>query len=116
MYRFIGETERLYGVLNSRLHGRDFVVGPGMGTFSIADIALLGWVNFLPIIAVSLDGFPNVKSWLDRCNAREAVRAGFFVLGTPMVGPETPLSAENVEAAKAAAERTREAKEKYSYK
>lgn len=113
--RFVGETERLYGVLNNRLHGRDFVVGPGKGTFSIADIALLGWANFLPIIAVPLDGFPNVNSWLDRCNAREAVQTGFSVLGTPMVGPGTPLNAENVEAAKAAAERTREAKEKYSY-
>ncbi|VUC33624.1 unnamed protein product, partial [Clonostachys rosea] len=43
--RYVGESERLYGILNTRLADRDFVVGPSRGKFSIADIALLGWVD-----------------------------------------------------------------------
>ena len=41
--RFGDEAHRLYGVLNKRLAGRDYVAGD----YSIADMALIGWVKAL---------------------------------------------------------------------
>lgn len=59
---YIDETKRLYGVLNIRLTGRDWLAGPGRGKFSIADINVLPWVNVYSYAGVeSLDEFPNVK-------------------------------------------------------
>jgi len=37
--RYLGETERLYGILDHALTSRDYLVGPGAGKYSIADIA-----------------------------------------------------------------------------
>ncbi|KAI0535043.1 glutathione S-transferase II [Xylaria digitata] len=75
--RYVGETERLYGVLNTRLEGRDYIVG---NKFSIVDINLVGWVNVSRLSDIVLeDQFPNVAKWLDRILARPAVQKGFAI-------------------------------------
>ncbi|KAK2613053.1 Glutathione S-transferase 2 [Conoideocrella luteorostrata] len=79
MQRYVGETERLYGVLDARLKDRDYIVGPGKGKYSIADIALLGWVNAVHGTTISIEQFPYVKAWLARCFERPAVQKGFQV-------------------------------------
>lgn len=92
IHRFIGETERLYGVLDKRLSGeREFIAGPGKGKFSIADISMLGPVTFATYTGISLAQFPNVKVWYDRCCARPAVQRG---LSIPI---ETSVSTKNLE-------------------
>lgn len=113
--RFVGETERVYGVLDKRLADRDYVVGPGRGKFSIADIALLGWVNALDYTTIPIDKFPAVKSWLARCWERPAVRRGFDV-PTPLAG--SALKPQEAEAAQKTAELRKvvdQAKEQYGY-
>lgn len=117
MFRYVGETERLYGILNTQLADRDFIVGPGRGKFSIADIALLGWVNGARNSSVSLDEqFPHVKAWFERCAARPAVQRGLAIPSTGMGGllqePDAKQAAANAEANKKVAD----AKEKYGYK
>ena len=70
--RFMAETRRLYGVLDRRLDGRDFVAGD----LSIADFAILGWAWRHPRHKVDLADFPNVKRWYEALMARPAVKRG----------------------------------------
>jgi glutathione S-transferase len=74
--RYVGETERLYGVLDHQLKDRDYIVGPGKGKYSIADIANFGWVNISYFSGVDLSKFPNLESWWKRINDRPAVQRG----------------------------------------
>jgi GST-like protein len=80
--RFANEVHRLYRVLNTRLDGRDYVAGD----YSIADIALFGWVRNWESRGVDIAEFPNVKAWHDRVDARPAVQRGLKVkASTPAV-------------------------------
>jgi GST-like protein len=73
--RYSKETRRLYGVLDRRLAGRDYVADE----CSIADFAILGWAWRHERHKVDLAEFPNVKAWYDRCMARPATQRGFEV-------------------------------------
>lgn len=70
--RYINETHRLYGVLDTRLHNREFIAED----YSIADIACVGWANGWERQSMDIDEFPNVKRWLAAVNARPAVERG----------------------------------------
>ncbi|KAH7151772.1 glutathione S-transferase II [Dactylonectria estremocensis] len=92
--RYVGETERLYGILDARLRDRDYVVGPDRGRYSIADISLLGWVNGSPGLSISLDQFPGIKAWLGRVLARPAVVRG---LNIPAAETKRPTALDEVD-------------------
>ncbi len=69
--RFTNEVNRLYGVLDDRLEGREFICGD----YSIADIICWPWV--IPnAFGQDLAEFPNLKAWQERIDARPAVQAG----------------------------------------
>ncbi|MBP6999915.1 glutathione S-transferase N-terminal domain-containing protein [Amaricoccus sp.] len=70
--RYRNEVARLYGVLDRRLAGRDFVAGE----YSIADMAIWPWASLWERQEQDLDAFPNMKAWLERVGARPAVQAG----------------------------------------
>jgi GSH-dependent disulfide-bond oxidoreductase len=81
--RYVSESARLLGVLDSRLAIRDWVMDDG---YSIADISLLGWVrNLIGFYEarelVRFDRFTHVRRWLDRGLARPAVQRGLEVTG-----------------------------------
>ncbi|OTB14454.1 hypothetical protein K445DRAFT_318846 [Daldinia sp. EC12] len=119
--RYIGETERLYGVLDKRLESRDFVVGAGKGKYSIADINLLGWVNAASFTGVDITAFPNIEKWIDRCMARPAVQKGYAVPSyMPITNADIKKKLEQDPEAKKQHEESQkflqEAKEKYGYK
>lgn len=75
--RYHTETKRLYGVLDKRLAGRDFVATEGEP--SIADFAILGWAWRHERHQVPFDDLPNVGAWYARMMARPAVKRGFEV-------------------------------------
>lgn len=77
--RYVGESERLYGILDKQLEGREYIVGPGKGKYSIADIASFGWVNAAYFAGIDLKLFPNVEKWWERIFARPSVKKGLAV-------------------------------------
>ncbi|MDO9502225.1 glutathione S-transferase family protein [Falsiroseomonas sp.] len=75
--RYHKETRRLYGVLDRRLAGRDYVASEGEP--SIADFAILGWAWRHERHQVPFDDLPNVAAWYARMMARPATQRGFEV-------------------------------------
>ena len=73
--RYVAEAKRLYGVLDRRLEGRDYVVGD----YSIADISMWPWVSRFEWHQVDIAAFPNVRRWYETIAARPAVRNGYQV-------------------------------------
>jgi GSH-dependent disulfide-bond oxidoreductase len=70
--RYVGETARLYGVMDRRLADREFLAG----AYSIADMASYPWVVPHERQGMNLDDFPNLKRWFETIKARPAtVRA-----------------------------------------
>lgn len=82
--RYSAEAHRLYGVLDKRLEGRDYIVDD----YSIADMACWPWISRFEWQTVNLDDFPNVKAWYQRIAARPAVQAGYDV---PKVTTPIPM-------------------------
>jgi GST-like protein len=79
--RYRAETQRLLGVLEARLTGRDWIMG---ADYTIADIAILGWVrNLIGFYGardiVGYDALKTVPAWLERGLARPAVQRGLTV-------------------------------------
>jgi len=81
--RYQQETKRLFGVLEGRLSDREYLVGPGKGSYGIADIKAHGWIRIAQRVEISLDEFPNLKAWVDRIDARPAVQIGLKVPPPP---------------------------------
>ena len=82
--RYGSETARLYGVLERRLEGRDFVAGD----YSIADMAIWPWISRFEWQQIDLATFPNVRRWYERIANRPAVQAGYHV---PSFTADIPL-------------------------
>jgi GST-like protein len=81
LQRYLDESTRLLGVLEQRLHGRDWVMGE---QYTIADIAIFPWVRNLVGFygageLVGFDQFPNVQRVLAAFVARPAVVTGLDV-------------------------------------
>ncbi|MDA1099918.1 MAG: glutathione S-transferase N-terminal domain-containing protein [Proteobacteria bacterium] len=70
--RYYTECRRLYGVLDNRLEGREYLAGD----LSIADFATLPWVFRFDWQEVDLADFPNVKRWYDGLMTRPALARG----------------------------------------
>ena len=66
--RYVNETNRLYGVLNRRLEGRDFLAG----NYSIADMAAYPWIVPHEAQGQNLADFPNLQRWFEAIRNRPA--------------------------------------------
>lgn len=83
--RYRAETKRLLGVLETRLNGREWIMG---ADYTIADISLLGWVrNLIGFYEarelVDFDSLRHVPAWLERGLARPAVQRGLTIPHRP---------------------------------
>lgn len=67
--RYVKETNRLYGVLDRRLAGREWIADQ----YSIADMAAYPWIVPWQRQQQDLAQFPNLKRWFEVMRARPAV-------------------------------------------
>lgn len=116
--RYVGETERLCGVLDTRLKDNDYLVG---NKYSIADIANFSWVNVLLFAGVDIESFPNLYKWWERINARPAVKRGTAIpteSGLVNAAFKEKLKTDSEHKAKhdELQENLKKAKEQYNYK
>ena len=83
--RYGGEARRLYGLLDKRLEGRDFM----LSEYSIVDMATWPWASRFEWQQIDLSEFPNVRDWYLRIADRPAVQKGYDVphVTTPIPRP-----------------------------
>lgn len=72
--RYVGETGRLYGVLNKRLADREFVAGD---EYTIADMASYPWTVSHERQQQNLDDFPHLKRWFQAIADRPATKRAY---------------------------------------
>tara|TARA_R110002126_G_C10490621_1_gene504057 strand:- start:61 stop:690 length:630 start_codon:yes stop_codon:yes gene_type:complete len=73
--RYSTEAHRLYGVLEKRIAGRDYIVDD----YSIVDMACWPWISRYEWQKIDLAQYPNVRAWYKRILQREAVQRGYHV-------------------------------------
>lgn len=84
--RYLNEARRLYGVLDRRLAGREFIVD----AYSIADMAVFPWIARFDWQGIDLNEFANVKRWYLAVAARPGVQRGYVV---PSDAQQIPMPA-----------------------
>jgi len=67
--RYVRETNRLYGVLNRQLEGRDYIAGD----YSIADMACYPWIVPYERQQQKLEDFPHLQRWFGSLRDRPSV-------------------------------------------
>jgi GST-like protein len=80
--RYTNEAKRLLKVLDTRLEGRQYLVGE---QYTIADMAIMPWVRCLDVFyngkeQLGLDQFKNVNAWVDHLMKRPKTARGMEVL------------------------------------
>jgi GST-like protein len=71
--RYVKETNRLYGVLDRQLAGRDYIAGD----YSIADMACYPWIVPHERHGQNLNDFPNLRRWFQRVRERPACERAY---------------------------------------
>lgn len=71
--RYVRETNRLYGVLDRQLQGRDFIAND----YSLADMACYPWIKNYANQGQNLDDFPDLKRWFQHLQERPAIARAY---------------------------------------
>ena len=90
MKRYIDETNRLYGVLNKQLGGREFIAG----AYSIADMATYPWIVPHTSHGQRLEDFVDLKRWFDAIAARPATIKAYGEAKDVYARGATPMTDE----------------------
>lgn len=84
--RFDDEVNRLYGVLNYRLHNHAWLAGDAI---TIADMICYPWTVGHATQGQDINEFPHFKRWFETMSARPAVQRGIAVTAGPAEDPAT---------------------------
>jgi GSH-dependent disulfide-bond oxidoreductase len=75
--RYINEANRIYGVIDRRLQGRDWIAA---GQYSIADMAIFPWLRDPAKQGVDITDYPEVERWRQKIWQRPRVIEALEVL------------------------------------
>ena len=89
--RYRKEAERLLGVLDTQLEGRDFIAG---SEYSIADMASYPWISPYDKAQLDLTPFANVQRWQAAIRTRPATRRAYALTKQVSLDAGKPLSDE----------------------
>ncbi|OZB62146.1 MAG: thiol:disulfide oxidoreductase [Lysobacterales bacterium 14-68-21] len=87
--RYTREVARLYGVLDRRLDGREFIAGE----FSIADIATYPWIVPHEAHGQDLEDFPHLARWFYAMSRRPATLRTYRGVEN-VYAPRAPLTGQ----------------------
>jgi GSH-dependent disulfide-bond oxidoreductase len=76
--RYRTVVNKLFDLYDRRLAAQPFVAG---SEYSIADIAAFPWLRNVQLLGVDLDKRPHLKAWVDKLNARDAVKRAYAKIG-----------------------------------
>jgi GST-like protein len=74
--RYKKETARLFGVLDKRLEGREWLAGDA---YSVADIAAYSWTAPYNLFGLKLDLYPALERWLETIASRPATERAYAI-------------------------------------
>jgi GST-like protein len=77
--RYRTQVNTLYDIYEQHLASRPYVAGD---EYTIADIAAFPWLRNIGLLAIDLADRPNVKAWVDRIEARDAVKRALATVAT----------------------------------
>ena len=83
--RYVNETNRLYGVMNTRLADNAFLAG---ADYTIADMAAYPWIVPWKTQQQNLDDFPNLRRWFEAIRHRPATERA-YAKAEPFSGQNT---------------------------
>jgi GST-like protein len=90
--RYVKETERLYGVLDERLDGREFIAGD----YSIADMACYPWIEPHERHKQKLDEFSNLQRWFTAIEESPAVKRAYALAQTINTKPTVNQDSKSI--------------------
>ena len=90
--RYVNETNRLYGVLNKQLEGKDYIAGD----YSIADMASYPWIRPYQQQGQDLNDFPHLKAWFERMQARPAVAKAYKIADDINTAPAVTENSKSI--------------------
>lgn len=85
--RYLREAQRLLGVLDRRLAGRDYIAGD----YGIADMACHPWINAYSKAPIDLEPYPDVRRWHAGVAARPAVQRAYALEAKVRPGGAQPM-------------------------
>ena len=90
--RYRNEVNRLYGVLNKKLAGRDFIAGD----YSIADMASYPWIVPYERQGQKIEDVPNLKRWFETIKARPATVRAYELANTINTQPSVTEESKKI--------------------
>jgi GST-like protein len=89
--RYVRETARLYGVMNTRLADRPFLAG---ADYSIADMASYPWIVPYERQGQDLNDFPHLKRWFEGVAERPGTKRAYALAETINPNPAPVMDEE----------------------